>query len=85
MDPDAVWGGEWVYCMSVHVPQGEGEVLRAFVSIGFNGVFLNRNVFDSCVKSSQYFRMDNTLLETSVHWPSDEIRSRSKFCFRGNL
>jgi len=30
-----------------HVPQGEGYVLGFFVPIGF----LDRNVFDSCVKS----------------------------------
>jgi len=33
----------------------------------------NRNIFDSCVKSWEYFRTDNILLETSLSWLSDDI------------
>ena len=29
----------------------EGEVLGVFCSIGLNGIFFNRNVFDSCVEN----------------------------------
>ena len=32
-----------------------------------------RNVFDSCVKSWEYFRTDNISLETSFYWLSDDI------------
>jgi len=35
----------------VHVPQGEGKFWEFFGPIGLNGVFLNRNVLDSYVKS----------------------------------
>jgi len=31
-----------------------------------------RNVFDSCVKSWEYFRMDNISLESLSHWLSDD-------------
>jgi len=34
-----------------------------------------RNVFDSCVKSWQYFRTDKILLETSFYWLSDDVLS----------
>jgi len=56
LDPDTIWGGEWGRsrdgCIRwVHVPQGEGKF---FVSIGLNGVFFNRNIFNSCVKSWQF-------------------------------
>ena len=50
----------------VHVPQGEGEVLGCFVPIGLNGIFLNRNVFDSSVKScSLAFRRNNKVRDQS--------------------
>ena len=48
--------------------QGEGEVLRVYVSICLNGISLNKIVFDSCVKSLEYFHMDNISLESTVHW-----------------
>jgi len=35
------------------------------------------NVFDLCMKSSEYFGMDNISLETSVCWLSEEIGSGS--------
>jgi len=60
--------------MGVHIPTEKG---------GFGhfphwfewrlSVFLNRNVFDSCMKSSQYFRMDYISLEMSVHWLSEDV------------
>jgi len=34
---------------------------------------LPRNVFDSCVKSQQYFHIVSISLETSVHWLSEEV------------
>ena len=37
--------------------------------------FKNRNVFDLCVESSQYFRRDKISLEKSVHWLLDEVVS----------
>jgi len=37
--------------------------------------FYNRNVFDSCVKNSQYFRTDNIALETFVCWLSEDVVS----------
>jgi len=30
-------------------------------------------LFDSCVKSWEYFRTDNILLETSFYWLSDDV------------
>ena len=40
----------------------------------------NRNVFDSCVKSWEYFRSDSILLETSYSWLSDDVvRLKSKW------
>jgi len=47
LDPDAIWDDECY--MGVHVAQGEG----------FNGLIFNRNVFDSCVKISEYFYKQN--------------------------
>jgi len=35
--------------------------------------FENRNVFDSCVESSQYLCMDNIPLETSVRCLSENL------------
>jgi len=32
-----------------------------------------RNVFDSCVKNEQYFRIDNISLESTFHWLSADI------------
>ena len=37
--------------VGANVPQGEEEVLGFFDSICLNGIFLNKNVLDSCVKS----------------------------------
>ena len=53
----------------VHVPNAKGS----FCSHWFEWHIFSRNVFDSCVKSSQYFHTDNISLETSVHWPSEGI------------
>jgi len=39
---------------------------------GFNGVFCNRNAFNSCVKS-WYFHTDNTSLESMFHWLSEDV------------
>jgi len=55
LDPDAVLGGEWGRSMGGCIRWGshalrEGEVLGVLRSIALNGVFFNRNVFDSCVK-----------------------------------
>jgi len=58
--------------MGVHVPQGEMTVLGFVVPIGFNGVFLNRSVIDSCVKNWQYFRTDNISLKSTVHLLSED-------------
>ena len=33
----------------------------------------NRNIFDSCVKSWEYFCSDNISLETSFSWLSDDV------------
>ena len=32
-------------------PKGKGRFCGFFVQIGLNGIFLNRNVFDLCIKS----------------------------------
>jgi len=71
LDPD--WGSEWGRssdgCIDGGPRASRGrEVSGFFCPIGLNGVFFNRNVFDSCMKSFQYFRMDNMSLEMSVHW-----------------
>ena len=80
--PESVlWGcgktADWIRIDGAYVPQGEKEVWDFFL----NGVFLNRNVFNSCVKSRQYFRTDNILLETSVcslaFRRSTEVQDRS--------
>jgi len=48
--------------------------------IGMNMTYcLLRNVFDSCVKSWEYFHMDNMLLETSFHWLSDQSDDTVRF------
>jgi len=44
----------------VYVSQGEGDVCGFIVTIGLNGAFFNRNVFNSCVKSWQLLRTDNS-------------------------
>jgi len=48
-------------------PQGEGKVLRIFLVHWFEWIFIvclqNKNVLNSCVKSLQYFRMDNIPIE----------------------
>ena len=48
--------------------KGKGRVWVFFVPIGLNGIFLNRNVFDLCVKSREYFHTEST-----VHWLSEDI------------
>ena len=40
-------------------------------SNGFNGLIFKGNVFNSCVKSWEYFCMDITLLESTFHWLSE--------------
>jgi len=60
----------------VHVQQGKGAVSTVFCPhwpIGFNGVFCNRNIFDSCTKSWQYFRRDKISLESTFHWLYENI------------
>ena len=52
----------------IHVPQGEGPravwgLAAPLVSMAY---LFNNNVFDSCVKNQQYFRM----MESVVHWLS---------------
>jgi len=42
------WMGE---LNGVHVPQGEGGFRGGLASIGFNGEFVQRKVFDLCIKS----------------------------------
>jgi len=41
-----------------HVPQGKGMFWGIFFPMGLNGVF-EGNLFNMCVKSWQYFRMEN--------------------------
>jgi len=53
-----------------------------FTLIGFSGVFECIFVFDSCVKSWQYFWTDSISVEMSVHWLSEVLLvSRSKLGF----
>jgi len=66
--------------MDVHVPQGEWAVsgmvsgiFRHFRPIHFNGRSDVRNVFDSCVKSWQYFRMHGISLNSVSNWLSYDI------------
>jgi len=50
--------------MGVHIPWGEEEeVLGVFAPNSVNSVFECIFVFDSCVKSSQYLRVDNISLD----------------------
>jgi len=63
----------------VHLPQGKG-LFRGFFGIcaplvwmGRMTYFLHRNVFDSYVKSWQYFRTDKISLESTFHWLSEGI------------
>jgi len=45
-----------------------------------------RNVFDSCVKSWEYFCMDSVSLESMFHWLSDDIvRFKIKVGFFGEM
>jgi len=62
------------------VPQGEGAVsgmvcsiFRHFHPIHFSGRSDLRNVFDSCVKSWQYFRMHSISLNSVSKWLSYDI------------
>jgi len=55
--------------------QGEGVDLGSFPHWpnGFNGVFCNRNVFDSCVKKLIIFLYGQYILESTFHWLSKDI------------
>jgi len=76
---------EWVYFSWVHLLHGEGEILEVFHCHWFEWRIFNRNVFDSCVESWQYFCTVSMSLETSVHWLSGQISSRSRLGFMRNL
>jgi len=71
-------GGKWVGRGTV-VLNGGSHVLKGRKGFGgfrfhwFELRIFNRNIFDSCVKSLEYFRSDNASLETSVYRPSKEI------------
>jgi len=85
----ARWVG-WVQAltngMGVHVPQGEGTgsgIVCPHWPIWLQWRIFKRNVFDSCVKSWQYFRMDNTSLEST--FPTKQSSSRSMLGFARNL
>jgi len=70
------------------VPQEEGaiSVFFAIIGIGFNGVLFNRNVFDSCMKTLQYFRMNNISLESTFHWLSkDTVKFKVDVEFARNM
>ena len=60
----------WVYYVGVHVCLKENGRLCGVHSRWFEWRIFNRNVFNLCVKSCQYFHMDNILLEMFVHWLS---------------
>ena len=45
---------------------------RCTASVNWYNCF-NRNIFDSCVKSWEFFRSDNISLETSFSWLFDDI------------
>ena len=51
--------------MGPHATRKRGD-FGVFGPIGLNGIFLNRNIFNSCIESCQYFCMDNISLKTSV-------------------
>jgi len=77
------WGGPRHWCISWKSTCLKGKGLFSLF-LGFFGIcvpiYLNgrngvgycspRNVFDSCVKSWQYFRTDKILLEQSFYWPT---------------
>jgi len=52
----------------VYTPEGNGQYWGFIDPVGFNRVFLTKNVFNSCVTSSQYFHTDNISLESWVQW-----------------
>jgi len=84
------WGGEWGQsrdgCVRWESTCLKGRAVSwGFCPTGLNGVFFNRNVFDSCVKNRQYFRMDNVSLESTFHWLSEtQSSSRSMLGFTIN-
>jgi len=53
------------------MPQGDREVLGVFLVHWFEWIFVvrqqKRNVFESCVKSLQYFCMDNISMESLLN------------------
>ena len=60
----------WCIIQRSTCPKEKGR-FGDFSAICFSGIgayFFNRNVFDSCVKSFQYFRTQNISLELAVHW-----------------
>ena len=63
VDGRGEWGGPGTDILyEFHVAQGDRvdfEVVCPHWLIGFNGLILKRNVFDSCVESCQYFHMHN--------------------------
>ena len=72
------WWVGWakaLYKMGAHVAQGEWVHFGVCPHWpnGFNGLIFKRNVFNSCVKSWEYFRTDNTLLGSMSLWLSDDI------------
>jgi len=62
---DALWEGHTLLKTRLSAP--------LFIWMGGMTYCSPRNVFDSCVKSWQYFRTDKILLETSLYWRFDDI------------
>jgi len=62
-----------------HIRKGRGclgdfsAFTRSLVWIGRKSYFLHRNVFDSYVKSWQYFRTDKISLESMFYWLCEDI------------
>ena len=75
-DRTIVWGGEWGApghsCPRASRERVDFRVVCPHWPNGFNGVFCNRNVFDSCMKS-WYFRTDNISLESTFHHLCEDV------------
>ena len=67
-------GGGMGILDGVYVPERHGQFWGFIDPVGFKSIF-NKNVFNSCVTSSQYFHTDNISLESWVQWHKFDPKS----------